>query len=646
MTALTQLVTSLGFGAPRSVPARWRSWAKRIDREGLALDALSHGEIRTQSLSLRYRAKSGEPLDSLLVQAFALCRAAAQKMLGMKHHQVQLLGGMCLHAGGIAEMQTGEGKTLTAALPLYLAALTGRGVHLSTANDYLAHRDATQLEPLFDLLGITVGVVETKSTTSERREAYSKDITYAAAKEFGFDFLRDRIRLREAEAPESDGYTEFDALGLNSADASVQREHYYALVDEADSIFIDEARTPLVVSSLPGASEHEAAALHAWAAKHAASLEMTAHYRVDPKTRCVTLEAAGRRRVRELPVDAELSEVDLAAMYEHVERAIAVDRNYQLDRHYVVREGEIIIVDENTGRMAEGRRWRDGIHQAIEAKEGVKISFASGDAARITMQRYFSLYERRCGMTGTVANSSAELLKLYETPVHIIPTNRPPRRIRLPDRVLGTEAAKWRAIADEIEQLRAAGRPVLVGTRSIDRSQTLSELLTSKQIPHEILSAKYLEREAEIVALAGRRGAVTVATNMAGRGTDIRLGEGVRDLGGLHVIVCELHESARIDRQLIGRCGRQGDPGSYRIYMSLEDDILRAAWGAEEAKKWAKRGARAKGELTILAPLFYKAQRKLERDHFRQRKALMLAEKERIQAQTEMGLDPYLDSTG
>jgi preprotein translocase subunit SecA len=346
------------------------------------------------------------------------------------------------------------------------------------------------------------------------------------------------------------------------------------------------------------------------------------------------------------PSMQDLAEVDLAAMYEHIERAITVERNYHRDRHYVIREGEIVIVDENTGRMAEGRRWRDGIHQAIEAKEGVKISFASGDAARITMQKYFSLYERRCGMTGTIANSSPELKKLYQTPVHVIPTHRPPKRKRLADRVLGTEAAKWRAIAAEIEELRGAGRPVLVGTRSIDRSQTLSDLLTQKQIPHEVLSAKFLAREAEIVALAGRRGAVTVATNMAGRGTDIRLGEGVETLGGLHVIICELHESARIDRQLIGRCGRQGDPGSYRTYMSLEDDILRAAWGSDAAKKWARQGAAAKNELPHLAPLFYKAQRKIERDHFRQRKALMLAEKERTQAQTEMGLDPYLDSAG
>jgi preprotein translocase subunit SecA len=646
MPALAQFIPGLSFSAPRGIPGKWRSWLKRIDREEQILDALTHDEIRTQSLSLRYRAKSGEPLDALLVPAFALARTAAQKMLGMRHHDVQILGGICLHAGGIAEMQTGEGKTLTAALPLYLGALTGRGVHLSTANDYLARRDATQLEPLFDLLGVTIGVVETNSSTNERREAYSKDITYGSAKEFGFDFLRDRIREREAESPELLNFTNPSSWNSCAGEKPVQRELYYALVDEADSIFIDEARTPLVVSSLPSASEHQAAALHSWAAKHAPSLELTKDFRFDPKTRRVTLEAAGRRRVRELPVESELADADLAAMYEHIERAVQVAREYHRDRQYVVHNGEIVIIDENTGRMAEGRRWRDGIHQAIEAKEGVKISFAAGDAGRITMQRYFSLYERRCGMTGTVANSAPELKKLYHTPVHIIPTNRPPRRVRLPDRVLGAETAKWRAIVQEIEELRATGRPILIGTRSIDRSQTLSELLISKKISHEVLSAKYLEREAEIVALAGQRGAVTVATNMAGRGTDIRLGEGVEALGGLHVIISELHESARIDRQLIGRCGRQGDPGSYRIYMSLEDDILRAAWGADIAKKWAAQGANTKGELPSHAPLFYKAQRKIERDHFRQRKALMLAEKERTQAQTEMGLDPYLDSTG
>lgn len=646
MPGILQLPSRLGLGGLRSVPVRWHAWRKRIDREGLVLDALSHDELRTESLSLRYRAKSGEPLDSLLVRAFAICRAAAQRTLGMSHHDVQLLGGICLHYGGIAEMQTGEGKTLTATLPVYLAALAGQGVHVSTANDYLARRDAEQLAPLYELLGLTVGFIETQSNTNERREAYARDVTYAAAKEFGFDYLRDRIRLREAESPEREFTSDANSLSSSGPEKPVQRDLYYALVDEADSIFIDEARTPLVVSSLPGATANSAAALYGWGARHARSLKLGDDFRVDTKSRRVTLEAAGRRHVRELPVDTELADVDLAAMYEHIERAIFVEREYHLDRHYVIRDGEIVIVDENTGRMAEGRRWRDGIHQAIEAKEGVKISFASGDAARITMQRYFSLYERRAGMTGTIANSSAELKKLYQTPVYVIPTHRPPKRKRLADRVFGTEVAKWQAIADEIDELRATGRPVLIGTRSIDRSQKLSELLTQKRIPHEVLSAKHLEREAEIVALAGQRGAVTVATNMAGRGTDIRLGEGVEVLGGLHVIVCELHESARIDRQLIGRCGRQGDPGSYRVYMSLEDDIIRAAWGADVAKKWAKQGAAAKRELPNLVSLFYKAQRKIERDHFRQRKALMLAEKERTQAQVEMGLDPYLDSAG
>lgn len=610
-----------------------------------SLRPLGDRELRQASLSLRYQVLSGEHPSRLLPQAFALVREAARRRLGMEHYEVQLLGGMVLHDRGVAVMQTGEGKTLTATLPLYLAALSARGAHLATANDYLAARDARMLTPLFDALGLTIGTVSAESTPRERATAYACDLTYTTAKELGFDFLRDRILRRRLTAESPAGLPLWtQAHSPVSADSGVQRELYFCLVDEADSILIDEARTPLVVSSTPANLESPRASLYRWCAAHASSFSEPQHYSLDSRSRRVRLTPAGRELLRRLPQPASLDGIPQAALYEQLELAIVVDRYYLRDRHYIVRDGEVVIVDEFTGRLAEGRKWRAGLHQAIEAREQLRVTSETGEAARITIQDLFLSYEYLAGMTGTVANSGPELEKIYRLSVHAIPTHRPPCRQAWPDRVFPDATAKWKAIADETEAVHRTGRPVLIGTRSIDKSECLSELLTRRGIAHEVLNANELAREAEVISSAGQVGRVTVATNMAGRGTDIQLDEAARRLGGLHVICSELHESSRIDRQLIGRCGRQGDPGTFRQFLSLDDELLSQALPAREFRRLQKSARRIGRELDGLASRFRAAQRTIEQRHFAARKLLMYHERQRQQIQREMGLDPYLDA--
>lgn len=607
-----------------------------------ALIETSDEDLRKASLSLKYRARSGESLDRLLPEAFALVREAARRTLDMRHYDVQLLGGSAMHRGSIVEMQTGEGKTLTATLPMYLAALRGKGAHLATANDYLARRDADWMRPVYAALGLSVGVIDAPMPRQQRRQAYLCDVTYGTAKEFGFDFLRDRLLSGNDEQGESVG-----GLFVKTSSSSggpVQREHHFMLVDEADSLLIDEAKTPLIVSSLPGDSAETAAELYRWAATVPAQLDEQIHYQYDPQRRAATLTALGRRRVRELPHPPALAEVGMLELYEHVERAVGVQRDMLRDRHYVVRDGEVVIVDEFTGRLAEGRRWRAGIHQAIEAKEGLEVSVETGDAARITAQDFFRRYERLAGMTGTIAGSGRELRKIYGADCFSVPTNRPARRTHLPDLVFGDAETKWEAIVEEVLSVHVTGRPVLIGTRSIDKSEHFSRLLDQVGVEHQVLNARHLAAEAEIVAGAGKRGRVTVATNMAGRGTDIRLDDEVREIGGLHVVLTELHESRRIDRQLIGRCGRQGDPGSYRYFMALDDDILAAGLGQRRAERLRRLGRRAAGSIEHRCQLLRNAQRRVERKHFRQRRLLLYIERERRQMQDQMGQDPFLDT--
>jgi preprotein translocase subunit SecA len=625
--------------------SRWSALLPKIAALEPELKTLADGQIRKRSLSLQYRAKSGEPLSRLLVEGFALVREAGRRALNMRHFDVQLLGGIAMFHRSIVEMQTGEGKTLTATLPLYLHALMGRGCHLATVNDYLARRDADWMRPIYEMLGLSVGVVETQMSQPQRRKSYACDITYGTAKEFGFDFLRDRLLLRRI----GEGQTDLlgGMLGKNQGatdEKPVQGDAHFALVDEADSILIDEARTPLIISALPTEEQKLAVECHKWSASVIKEFVEDDDYEYDHEKKTVELTREGRQKVRRRAKPAEMDSVGMVNIYQYIERAILVDREYHLDRQYVVRDGEIVIVDEFTGRLSEGRKWRDGIHQAVEAKQGVEVTVATGQAARITVQDFFIRYKHLAGMTGTAMGSASELRRIYRCHVTPIPTNRPAIRKRLPTHVFGDEKAKWKAIVEEVCQLHAAGRPILIGTRSIDKSEVLSKMLDDAGIEHQILNANHIAAEADIVAGAGRRGKVTVSTNMAGRGTDIKLGEGIQELGGLHVICTEMHDSSRIDRQLIGRCGRQGDPGTYRQYLALDDDLILAGLGPDKSKKFKEIGNNAARQFDSLDWIFTKAQNKVERRYFRQRKAMMYFEKERKKTQRQMGQDPYLDS--
>ena len=621
----------------------WRSQVARINALDPDMRACSERELRKRSLSLRYRAKAGEPLSGLLPEAYALVREAARRTIDMRHFDVQLMGGVALFYGSIAEMETGEGKTLTATLPMYIRSLTGKGSHLATVNDYLAKRDAEWMTPVYKLLGASVGVIQTDMQPDERRKAYKCDITYGTAKEFGFDFLKDRLLLRRAGKTA----TQFlqSAEGEEAAgDKPVQRDPHFALVDEADSILIDEARTPLIISAAPGEAQLRAVACFNWAAAQVEKFIEDEHYEYDHEKRKVELTIEGRQFARSLSRPPEMDPVGLVTLYEYIERAIKVSLEFFIDKQYVIKDDEVVIVDEFTGRMSEGRKWSGGIHQAVEAKEGVEVTVETGHAARITVQDFFLRYEHLAGMTGTAASSSREIRKIYKLNVIPIPTNRPVRRQRLPERVFGTADEKWAAIVDEVVELHALGRPILIGTRSIDKSEILSNLLKKANIDHRILNARHVAAEAEIVSEAGQPGRVTVATNMAGRGTDIKLGDGVAEAGGLHVICTEMHDSARIDRQLMGRCGRQGDPGTLRQYTALDDELLRTAWGPKKADKYKRIGNRGGRAFDSMKGLFRRAQRRVERQHFRGRRTLLYHEKQRKKMQREMGQDPYLDT--
>ncbi len=634
-------------GPARGRMARWSQVVPRIAALEPRAEKLTDPQLRKEGLSLRYRAKSGEPLGRLLPEAFALVREAARRTIGLRHFDVQVLGGIAMFHRSIVEMQTGEGKTLTATLPLYLYALAGRGCHLATVNDYLARRDAEWMRPVYEALGMTVGVVEAQMPQPERRRAYACDVTYGTAKEFGFDFLRDRLLLRRIREGQSDLLgAMLGHAGGRGDEKPVQREPFLAVVDEADSVLIDEARTPLIIAPAPNESHKTQVACYQWSAAVAGQFEEDADYEYDHRKKTVTLTAEGRLKVRALPKPEAMDRVGMPHIYEYVERAIKVGRDYVRDRQYVVRDGEVVIVDEFTGRLGEGRKWRDGIHQAVEAKERVEVSVDTGQAARITVQDFFLRYPNLAGMTGTAADSARELRKIYRCRVVTVPTNRPMVRRPLPTMVFGTSEAKWAAVVEEVARLVAEGRPVLIGTRSIDKSVHLSRLLEGRGIDHQVLNAHQLAREAEIIAQAGQRGRVTVSTNMAGRGTDIKLGPGVAELGGLHVILTEMHEAARIDRQLAGRCGRQGDPGTHRQYLALDDDLLAEGFGPPKGRRYAEQGRRLQGPLRGYESLFRRAQRKVERRHFRGRKTLMYFEKQRTKMHREMGQDPYLDAPG
>jgi preprotein translocase subunit SecA len=534
----------------------------RISALAPTMQAASDEELKQRVL--QYKGKTYEELQPHVEEIFAAVREASERVLKMRHFDVQLMGGLALLDNKISEMKTGEGKTLVATLPLVVRALTGRGAHLVTVNDYLSQRDAAWMSPLYEFFGLSVGVVTAGQSSAEKRAAYAADITYGTNNEFGFDYLRDNMAARPEDM--------------------TQRDLHYAIVDEVDSILIDEARTPLIIS----APDAESTQLYQQFARLVPQLAEGTHYNVDEKRRAATLTDEGIGKVEEALGIRNIYEEQGVRMVHHLEQALRAYTLYHRDKEYLVRDGQVFIVDEFTGRILPGRRYSEGLHQAIEAKEGVKVQHESRTLATVTFQNFFRLYENLAGMTGTAQTSAEEFEKVYNLDVVIIPTNKPLTRLDKPDSIFVTQASKYAACVAEIKQRHSAGQPVLVGTIAIEKSEHLAALLKREGIPHEVLNAKHHAREAEIIAQAGQRGAVTISTNMAGRGTDIKLGEGVAAVGGLFVLGTERHEARRIDNQLRGRSGRQGDPGETKFFVSLEDDIMRI-FGGERLKGLMQR---------------------------------------------------------
>jgi preprotein translocase subunit SecA len=609
------------------------------------ISSLDDEQLRSKTTEFKRRFENGEPLEELLPEAFAVVRETGKRVLNMRHFDVQLIGGVVLHQGRISEMKTGEGKTLVATLPAYLNAIEGKGVHVVTVNDYLARRDSEWMGRLYKFLGLGVGVIQHGLNDDERRQSYGTDITYGTNNEFGFDYLRDNMKFDTAHC--------------------VQRGHHYGIVDEVDSILIDEARTPLIIS---GPSE-ESTDKYYRIDKIVPRLRRDIDYQVDEKHRTVTLTEEGNARVSSLLGIKDLFDEpswENVEIIHHINQALRAHTLYKRDVEYVVKEGEVIIVDEFTGRLMPGRRWSDGLHQAVEAKEGLRIQQENQTLATITFQNYFRMYKKLAGMTGTAETEAEEFLKIYKLDVVVIPTNMPMRRIENSDMIYRTEREKFDAVVKEIKQCHEKGQPVLVGTISIDRSEKLSGLLKKTGVKHVVLNAKYHEKEAEIVAQAGRKGVVTIATNMAGRGTDILLGgnaefiardllrkdnidpltatpqqwnaaiaqvkpqidkehEEVVQVGGLHIIGTERHEARRIDNQLRGRSGRQGDPGSSRFYVSLEDDLMRI-FAADRISGIMQRLGMEEGvpiESRFVSKQIENAQKRVEGQNFGYRKHVL-----------------------
>ena len=541
------------FGDPNEKELKQiRVIVDKINSLEKSMESLSSANLAAKTSEFKVRLQKGETLDDLLPEAFAVVREASRRVTGMRHFDVQMIGGVVLHRGKIAEMRTGEGKTLVATLPVYLNALTGKGVHVVTVNDYLAKRDSEDMGRIYKFLGLSVGLIVHDMNPHERRAAYMADVTYGTNNEFGFDYLRDNMVV--------------------NVDQMVQRELNYCIVDEVDSILIDEARTPLIISG-PGEKSTD---LYRILAQVAGSMSEGEDYTVDEKTKQVAPTEIGIAKAEKMLGIDNMYDTEHGIDFSHqLMCALKAKALMHRDRDYVVKDGQVIIVDEFTGRLMFGRRFSEGLHQAIEAKEGVKVERESQTLATITFQNYFRMYNKLAGMTGTAKTEEQEFQKIYGLSVVVVPTNKPMIRTDAPDVIYKTKLAKYKAAVNEIEACHKSGRPVLVGTTSIAQSEELSAMLKRRGIAHNVLNAKYHEQEAEIISHAGQYGAVTIATNMAGRGTDIVLGEGVPELGGLHIIGTERHESRRIDNQLRGRCARQGDPGSSKFFLSLEDDLMR-----------------------------------------------------------------------
>lgn len=585
------------------------------------MEQLSDEALQQKTEEFKNRLKEGETLDDLLVEAYAVVREAAKRTLGMRHYRVQLIGGVILHQGRITEMRTGEGKTLVSTLPAYLNALTGQGVHIVTVNDYLAKRDAEWMGKIHEFLGLRVGVILNGMDSEERRKAYACDITYATNNELGFDYLRDNMVIYQEQL--------------------VMRELHYAIIDEVDSVLIDEARTPLIISGQSGKSTKlyeacdilarqlvrgkESAELTKMAALMKEEIEEEGDFVVNEKDKNVNLTAEGVKKVEEFFHIENLADPENLEIQHNIILALRAHNLMFRDKDYVVKEDEVLIVDEFTGRIMPGRRYSDGLHQAIEAKEHVKVKRESKTLATITFQNFFNKYQKKCGMTGTALTEEKEFRDIYGMDVIVVPTNLPVMREDKQDAVYRTKKEKMRAIVDEIVTSHEKGQPVLVGTITIEASEELSAMLKKRGIPHKVLNAKFHELEAEIVADAGQYGAVTIATNMAGRGTDIKLGEGVKEQGGLKIIGTERHEARRIDNQLRGRAGRQGDPGESRFFLSLEDDLMRL-FGSERLMKIFQSLGMQEGEQIehkMLSSAIEKAQMKIESNNFGIRKNLL-----------------------
>ena len=614
---------------------------ERINSLEPAVEGLSDAQLKSKTTEFKSRLEEGESLDEILPEAFAAVREGSRRTVGMRHYDVQLVGGMVLHQGKIAEMKTGEGKTLVATLPVYLNALTGKGVHLVTVNDYLARRDAEWMGPIYRALGLEVGIVQHDMPDAERQAAYGCDITYGTNNEFGFDYLRDNMKY--------------------SLEDCVQRTHDYAIVDEVDSILVDEARTPLIIS---GPSE-ESTDKYYRIDKLIPRLVRERDYKIDEKARSVVLQEPGIEKAEQFLTIENLYDPRHMELVHHIQQALKAHTLFKRDVDYMIKEGQVVIVDEFTGRLMPGRRYSDGLHQALEAKEGVRIERENQTLATITFQNYFRMYDKLAGMTGTAETEATEFEKIYKLEVMVIPTNKPLIRHEYPDVVYRTEREKFNAVGEEIKELNELGQPALVGTTSIEKSERLSALLKRKGIKHVVLNAKYHEREAEIVAQAGKKGAVTIATNMAGRGTDIILGgnpefqarsklradninpednleefrkevekllpawsqehEEVVSVDGLHIISTERHEARRIDNQLRGRSGRQGDPGSSRFYLSLEDDLMRI-FGSENISGLMQKLGMEEGvpiESKLITKQIERAQKQVEARNFEIRKHLL-----------------------
>jgi preprotein translocase subunit SecA len=531
--------------------SRLEKIADQVDALGPEMAKLSDEQLRQKTEEFKARYQQGESLDDLLVEAFAVVREGAKRVLGLYPYKVQIMGGIVLHEGNIAEMKTGEGKTLTATMPVYLNALTGKGVHVVTVNEYLATRDATEMGKLYEFLGLTVGLNLSGMSREEKQAAYNADVTYGTNNEFGFDYLRDNMVLYKEHI--------------------VQRPLHYAIIDEVDSILIDEARTPLIISG----TAQKSTKLYIQANAFVRTLKKDVDYTYDEKTKSVQLTEEGITKAEKAFGIDNLFDLKHVTLNHHINLALKAHVAMHRDVDYVVEDGKVVIVDPFTGRLMRGRRYSDGLHQAIEAKEGLEIQNESMTLATITFQNYFRMYEKLAGMTGTAKTEEEEFRNIYNMQVVVIPTNKPVIREDRPDLIFRTMEGKFRAVVEDIAQRHAKGQPVLVGTVSIETSELLSNMLKKRGIPHNVLNAKNHAKEAEIIAQAGQKGAVTIATNMAGRGTDIKLGEGVKELGGLAVIGTERHESRRIDNQLRGRAGRQGDPGVSQFYLSLEDELMR-----------------------------------------------------------------------